>query len=109
MSKAFCQTAFPPSLPGPGRDHDPGQVLGHEQVERPAHRPRLHQRPLAGQRVLDIGRPEAVDPGRQLELGRARDLGVDADHLADDIDQAVGRRPLDDVVLVQAIGHHLLP
>ena len=64
---------------------------------------------VVGERVLDVGRPETVDPRGELELGRARDLGVDADHLADDVEQAIGRRSLDDMLLVQAIGHHLLP
>ena len=44
-----------------------------------------------GERVLDIGPAQAIDAGGELELTRARDLGVDADHLAHDVDQAIGR------------------
>ena len=87
-----------PALAGRGGHHEVRQVVGREVVEGPPERPGLDDRAVRGERVADVVGPQAVDAGRRLELGRARDLGMEADHLADELDEAIGRRPLGEVL-----------
>ena len=55
------------------------QLVGGDQVQRPAHRPGLDQRPVAPQGVADVVPGHPVDAGMDRQLGRADDLRLDGD------------------------------
>jgi ketol-acid reductoisomerase len=68
------------------------QLVGGQQVQRPAHRPGLDQRALLPQRARHrVGR-EVVDPRPRRQLGAGHDLGVQPAERARDLDHRVGGR-----------------
>jgi hypothetical protein len=69
-------------------------LVGGQQVQRPAHRPRLDERPVLPQRGGDVAGVEPVDARVQRQLGRRHDLRVHAAQLAGHVEHRRDHRAL---------------
>lgn len=78
-------------------------------VKRSSHGPGLDQRALLVQRGSDIGPHEAVEPGRELQLGRRLHLRLHAAQCAGDLDEPVAAGALAQRRTLQAPCANLLP
>ena len=67
------------------------------EVQCPAQRPRLHELAPLPERFPDVGLGDPLDARGQLQLGRAHHLGMDAADVANDLDQTIRRRALDEM------------
>jgi hypothetical protein len=85
------------------------KLRGGEEVERPAHRPQLHERALLPERLRDRLALEPLDSRVKGELGRRHHLGVQAADAGDDVEHLVARRPLQKVVAPHSPGERLRP
>ncbi len=85
------------------------QLVRRDEVQRPAHRPRLDQRPVAPQRVADVVPSQAVDAGVDRELRGAHDLCLDGDEATDDVEHLPIRGALLQVVTLHPERGDLLP
>ena len=92
---------------GPG-GHEPPQVVRREEMERAAHGPGLDEAPV-GDRVLDVAPADPVDAGGELKLRVARDLGLDPDEIAGDVDERVAPDARSKVLPLQPKPRHLEP
>jgi hypothetical protein len=81
------------------------QLVGPQQVQRPAHRPRLHERALLPEQGLDVR--GGLDARPQRELRGRHDLGVQAADVGDDAERI--HRPLGEVLARHAPGQDGLP
>ena len=78
-------------------------LLGGQQMQRAAHGPGLHElAPL--DRLLDPAAWEAVDPRPERQLGRARDLRMQAADVLDDGHCALARHALGEVLTTESPG-----
>ena len=68
------------------------QLAGGMEVQRAAERPGLDERPLLPERRPDVGLPQAVEPRRQLQLGRRLQLCLRTAQRAHDLDEPSGAR-----------------
>ncbi len=98
-----------PTLARRGCNDEVREVVRGQQVERAPERPRLDDRAGVAEGVPHVCLAEAVDPGVRLELGGARDLGVEPDHRADDLDEPIGRGALGEVLALEAKGENARP
>jgi hypothetical protein len=102
-------------VPGrPEHRDDQREVLRDDEVQRPAHRPRLDQAPVLLQRLPNLVALQPFDARPERELGRGCELRVHAADRADDGEQAPGRHAPIEVVtreperadLVEGHGRH---
>ena len=87
-----------PVDPRPERRDQLRQLVRGDQVERPAHGPGLDQRAVAPQGVPHVVAGHALDAGMDRELGRADDLRLHRDVVADDVEHRLARRALLEVL-----------
>jgi hypothetical protein len=105
------------ALPGPGLPQAGGRAGGlpqrelgrGEQVQGAAHGPGLDQAAVLPEGAADGVGLQALDPGRQGELGRGHHLGVQAGDVGDDLQHGLGRGALVQVVAGRPPGGHLVP
>ena len=86
-----------------------GELVGGMDVERAAQRPRLHELTPLPERVAHVGLRDPVDASRELELGGAHHLRVDAADVTDDLDEPVRGRSLVEVASREPSRANLVP
>ena len=93
-----------PTGRGPRRE-----LVGRMEMERAAKGPRLRQRPLLPESLPDIRLGDPLEPRRELQLRRPHHLRVDPADVAHDVDEPLGRRPLEQMIAGDAPRAHLVP
>jgi len=98
-----------PGLP-PGHPPDVRPELGSgDEVQGPAHAPRLHEGPVPPERALHVLRREATDSGAEGELGGGEHLRLHAADVVGDCCKGAPARRAVEVVPGEAERVHLPP
>src|SRR5581483_4039122 len=84
------------------------ELGGGQDVQRPAHRPQLHERALLPERVRERIGLEPLDAGPEAQLRRGHQLRVQPADSPDHVDELARSRPLDEPVAPEAPGKRLV-